>query len=73
MKNRTLRLNREVLTELSTDELDLVVGGSHLCGVTDACTHGASFDNCPTIPLNACSLDLTCIVIATPPPTLLCR
>jgi hypothetical protein len=59
---RTLSLKREVLTRLTGDELAMVVGGSHLCGLTDPCTHGASFDAaCPTVPLNACSLDLRCI------------
>ena len=62
MKNgRSLRLKREVLTELKVTELSVVVGASHLCGITDPCTHGVSFDACPTVPLNNCSLDLQCL------------
>ena len=56
---RTLTLKRETLTQLTTDEMATVAGGSHVCGVTDACTdgvtHGPSIDvNCPTLPINPC-------------------
>lgn len=60
MKNsRNLWLRREVLTELSTTELDRVVGGTHLCTIlcnfTGPCTHvGPSIDACPTLPLDQC-------------------
>ncbi len=34
MRTRTLRLNKETLAELSTEDLDLVVGASGLsCGI----------------------------------------
>ena len=36
---RKLRLSKEVLTELAHDELREVAGGTHLCGITDPCTH----------------------------------
>ncbi|HEU0130737.1 MAG TPA: hypothetical protein VFQ85_07075 [Mycobacteriales bacterium] len=52
---RTLRLRRETLTALTAPELVSVVGGTHVdCAATDTCTHGASFDACPTTPLNYC-------------------
>ena len=58
MRNRTLSLKRESLAELSTDDLVSVAGGqalTHLCGPTDRCTHGPSFDErCPTLPVNDC-------------------
>ena len=55
---RKLSLKRETLTQLTTDEMTAVAGGSHAC-VTDNCTdrvtHGPSFDaQCPTLPLNYC-------------------
>lgn len=44
---RTLSLKRETLTELTSAELDVVVGGSHSCACT--VTHGPSLDEpCPT-------------------------
>lgn len=37
---RRLVLRRESLTELTTDELGGVVGGTHAgCGLTNGCTH----------------------------------
>ena len=39
--SRKLRLSREPLNELVTDELRSVAGGTHVtCALTDACTHG---------------------------------
>jgi len=60
---RKLSLKREALTELSATDLAVVAGGQALlthatcgtCGVTDACTHGISFDRCPTLPVNECT------------------
>ena len=55
---RKLSLTRESLTELTADDLVAVAGGqalTHLCGPTDRCTHGPSFDErCPTLPINEC-------------------
>lgn len=47
---RTLSLKRETLSELSSAELDLVVGGSHLCTVT----HESIDASCPTLPVLLC-------------------
>lgn len=61
---RSLHLKRESLTELTVDELGVVVGGTHAgCAVTDGCTHGGSIDqSCPTTPVADClSLKPTCI------------
>ncbi len=53
-QNRTLSLKRETLSELSTTEMLAVNGGTHVgCGTTGVVTH-ASFDACPTVPLNDC-------------------
>lgn len=55
---RVLRLNRETLTALTSDELSSVAGGSHLCTVG----HGPSFDqSCPTptLPVNDCLADIS--------------
>ncbi len=52
---RRLTLRREALTELTGPQLASVAGGTHLtCGATDKCTHGLSFDACPTVPVNIC-------------------
>ena len=54
---RTLNLKRETLTELTAGEMAAVNGGSHACvteGCTSPVTHGISFDNCPTLPINEC-------------------
>ena len=60
MRNRTLSLKREPLAELSPADLGNVAGGQALthatCGITDYCTHGASFDHCPTLPVNECRI-----------------
>ncbi len=41
MLSKKLRLSRESLGELASDELRSVAGGSHLtCPLTDDCTHG---------------------------------
>ena len=55
---RKLSLKRETLTQLTTDQMAAVAGGSHAC-VTEGCTagvtHGPSFDvDCPTLPVNHC-------------------
>ena len=47
-QNRTLSLRRESLTELTTDELTAVAGGSHLCPVT----HASIDTPCSTIHLD---------------------
>ena len=48
---RRLRLTREALCELRTDELKSVAGGTHVGCVT----HGdTSCDACPTVPVNFC-------------------
>jgi natural product precursor len=53
-QNRSLSLKRETLSELTPAEMTAVNGGTHVgCGVTANCTH-ASFDSCPTVPLNQC-------------------
>jgi hypothetical protein len=60
---RSLVLHRETLTDLTGDELAVVVGGTHLC-VTNGCGHGATFDTpcqIPTTPINACPTGLDCI------------
>lgn len=52
---RTLRLTREVLGELTTDQLRSVAGGTHL----GCATHGnTSCDSCPTLPLNECEVQV---------------
>lgn len=39
--SRKLRLHRDTLADLVTDELRSVAGGTHLtCALTDDCTHG---------------------------------
>jgi len=61
---KSLSLKREALTELTSADLTAVAGAQALlthatcgtCGVTDYCTHGASFDQCPTIPINECKI-----------------
>ena len=62
---RTLRLQRESLTELTTGELGGVVGATHAgCGATNNCTH-ETIDVCgpvPTLPAAIClSLKPGCI------------
>ena len=63
-QTRKLSLKREALTQLTTEEMAAVAGGSHAC-VTEGCTagvtHGPSFDvSCPTLPINDCNvIDLT--------------
>ena len=65
MRNRTLTVKRETLSELSAGELSGVAGGSHLC-VTDTVGHTESFDlPCRTIPVNVCLRTLNCIAIET--------
>ncbi|HVF06082.1 MAG TPA: hypothetical protein VNA20_14670 [Frankiaceae bacterium] len=63
-RRRTLALKRETLSELTPRELHRVVGGSHLCPITDACTDACtheSFDTpCQTIPINPCLSNLAC-------------
>lgn len=54
MRNRTLALKRETLTALTTDDLAVVVGASHLCGVTDVCTHASVDASCPSVPVTNC-------------------
>ena len=65
--SRVLSLKRDVLPDLTTDEMRGVAGGSHIgCGVT----HGnASCDACPTLPVNPCLDTLVCLtpVILTLP------
>ena len=59
---KKLALNKETLTELSSEELGQVAGGTHLtcytclCGVTAgiACTVGATFHYCATTPVEQC-------------------
>ena len=68
---RKLSLKRESLADLTSSDLANVAGGQALthatCGITDRCTHGATFDYCPTIPLNECHIYLDI------PATLLCK
>ncbi|HEX8002708.1 MAG TPA: hypothetical protein VF519_08430 [Mycobacteriales bacterium] len=54
MRNRSLTLKRETLTALTTDDLTAVVGGSHLCLVTDNCTHVSVDATCPSVPVTNC-------------------
>ena len=54
MRHRTLALKRETLTELTTAELSGVAAGSHLCAVTDACTHPSIDETCPPLPVYDC-------------------
>ena len=68
MRNhRSLALKREALTDLTPNELGVVVGGqeelTHLgCNPTNECGHGPSFDErCPTLPVNDCPSLLQCI------------
>lgn len=68
--SRTLRLRRDVLAELTTDEMRTVAGGSHL-----GCpTHGnTSCDACPTVPLNVCiDIDVVATLSVCIVDTLLC-
>lgn len=60
---RTLRIRRDVLPDLTTDEMGTVAGGTHVgCTVT----HGnTSCDLCPTVPINDC-LDTRFCLITTP-------
>lgn len=65
MRNRTLSLKREALTELTGEELADVNGGQLLthitCNPTHECGHGPSFDeNCPTLPVYQCIYTLLC-------------
>ena len=53
-KTRTLALTRETLTPLTGDELHAVAGGSHLCDLTDDCTHASLNAPCPTLPVLDC-------------------
>ncbi|HEU0130735.1 MAG TPA: hypothetical protein VFQ85_07065 [Mycobacteriales bacterium] len=54
---RTLHLKRETLAELTSPELASVAGGTHVgCAATDGCTHGLSFDRCPTVPVTQCAV-----------------
>lgn len=60
---RTLGLRREALAPLTTEDMNLVVGGSHACGITDYCadtiTHGPSIDQtCPSVPVTYCLADI---------------
>ncbi|HWL34689.1 MAG TPA: hypothetical protein VNQ77_00710 [Frankiaceae bacterium] len=62
---RSLRLRRETLAELTTDELYGVVGGTHAgCVATNDCTH-ETIDYCqptPTLPVRDClTLRTSCI------------
>lgn len=60
-KPRALSLRRETLAALTTGELSEVAGGSHLCFVTDDCTHATLYDPCPTNPLAVClTIDSRC-------------
>ena len=51
---RSLTLKRETLAELTDADLAAVAGGSHLCAVTDECTHASIDADCPTLPLSPC-------------------
>ncbi len=51
---RSLTLKRETLAELTDADLAAVAGGSHLCAVTDDCTHASIDADCPTFPLSPC-------------------
>lgn len=51
---RRLTLRSEALAALTTDELTAVVGGSHLCRVTDDCTHVSIDASCPSVPVTRC-------------------
>ena len=59
---RKLSLKRESLADLTSSDLANVAGGQALthatCGITDRCTHGATFDYCPTIPINECPINI---------------
>ena len=62
---RSLNLRRETLSELTTDELNVVVGATHAgCGATNNCTH-ETIDVCgpiPTLPVRDClTLRTSCI------------
>ncbi len=65
-QNRTLSLKRETLTELTPADMTAVAGATHAgCGTTGQVTH-ASFDHCPTLPVNECPVfdigSLSCLV-----------
>lgn len=70
-KLKKLSLNKETLTELSSDELGQVAGGTHatcatcLCNVTDnlACTVGVTFHNCATTPFDQCVTKVVATII----------
>ena len=47
---RTLRVNKEVVGDLTPDQLRAVAGASH----AGCATHGQSCDSCLTVPLNEC-------------------
>ncbi|HEV2890019.1 MAG TPA: hypothetical protein VGX28_06550 [Frankiaceae bacterium] len=53
-QTRALSLRRETLAALTSDELTVVAGGSHLCAATDRCTHASIDASCPTVPLADC-------------------
>lgn len=56
---RKLSLKRETLTQLSVDQLTVVVGGTHAgCAATNDCTHQFEIHNsvqyCDTLPNAQC-------------------
>ena len=63
---RTLRVNKEVVGDLTPDQLRAVAGASHVPCVT----HGLSCDDCPSIPINECNIVI--VSLRTCLDTLLC-
>ena len=67
---KKLALNKETLTELSSEELGQVAGGTHLtcytCNVTSGvgCV-GPTFHYCATIPVDQCVTRAVATIIQT--------
>ena len=72
---KKLALNKETLTELSSEELGQVAGGTHLTCVSwnctidvtydVGCTVGATFHYCATTPVDQCATKAVGTIIQT--------
>ena len=63
---RRLALKRQSLSDLASDEMRSVVGGTHIYTDCGCLTHGATCDSCPTptLPLNPCLATIRTLAVA---------
>ena len=63
---RRLALKRESLSDLASDDMRAVIGGTHIVTDCGCLTHGLSCEFCPTptLPVNICITTIRTMIVA---------